>query len=124
MGSLEIDMRLFLAAAVLAAVAFSGPALAKGNPQMKVCATQWKATPHTTSQTYKQFMATCLHVGTPMAAPTPPPSAMPAPAKLTPPSTAGAAGAATAKCRDGSMSYSVHHSGSCSHHGGVAQFLR
>lgn len=29
---------------------------------------------------------------------------------------------ATAKCRDGTMSFSAHHSGSCSHHGGVAQF--
>ncbi len=29
----------------------------------------------------------------------------------------------TAKCRDGSASYSAHHSGSCSHHGGVAQWL-
>ena len=29
----------------------------------------------------------------------------------------------TAKCRDGSVSYSAHHSGSCSSHGGVAQWL-
>jgi hypothetical protein len=29
----------------------------------------------------------------------------------------------TAKCRDGSASYSAHHSGSCSHHGGVAEWL-
>ena len=29
----------------------------------------------------------------------------------------------SAKCRDGSVSYSAHHSGSCSHHGGVAQWL-
>jgi len=27
---------------------------------------------------------------------------------------------ATAKCRDGSYSYSAHRSGTCSHHGGVA----
>jgi predicted RNA-binding Zn-ribbon protein involved in translation (DUF1610 family) len=25
-------------------------------------------------------------------------------------------------CRDGSVSYSEHHSGTCSHHGGVAQW--
>lgn len=31
--------------------------------------------------------------------------------------------APTAKCRDGSASYSAHHSGACSHHGGVAQWL-
>ena len=30
---------------------------------------------------------------------------------------------ATARCRDGTYSYSQHHSGTCSHHGGVAQWL-
>lgn len=30
---------------------------------------------------------------------------------------------ATARCRDGTYSYSKHRSGTCSHHGGVAQWL-
>lgn len=30
---------------------------------------------------------------------------------------------ATAQCRDGTYSFSLHHSGTCSHHGGVAQWL-
>ena len=30
---------------------------------------------------------------------------------------------ATAQCRDGTYSYSTHHSGTCSHHGGVAVWL-
>jgi len=30
---------------------------------------------------------------------------------------------ATALCRDGTYSFSQHHSGTCSHHGGVAQWL-
>lgn len=30
---------------------------------------------------------------------------------------------ATALCRDGTYSYSQHHRGTCSHHGGVAQWL-
>ena len=30
---------------------------------------------------------------------------------------------ATARCRDGTLSYSEHHRGTCSHHGGVAQWL-
>ena len=30
---------------------------------------------------------------------------------------------ATAKCRDGSYSYSEHASGTCSHHGGVAVWI-
>jgi Protein of unknown function (DUF3761) len=31
-------------------------------------------------------------------------------------------GGATALCNDGTLSYSAHHRGTCSHHGGVAQF--
>jgi len=30
---------------------------------------------------------------------------------------------ATAKCYDGTYSFSLHHSGTCSHHGGVAEWL-
>ncbi len=30
---------------------------------------------------------------------------------------------ATARCRDGTYSYSQHHRGTCSHHGGVAEWL-
>lgn len=30
---------------------------------------------------------------------------------------------ASAQCGDGSYSFSQHHSGTCSHHGGVAQWL-
>jgi Spy/CpxP family protein refolding chaperone len=32
-------------------------------------------------------------------------------------------GTPTAKCKDGTMSYSAHHSGTCSGHGGVDQWL-
>jgi hypothetical protein len=31
---------------------------------------------------------------------------------------------ATAQCRDGSYSFSQNHRGTCSHHGGVARWLR
>jgi len=30
---------------------------------------------------------------------------------------------ASARCRDGTYSFSEHHSGTCSHHGGVATWL-
>ena len=30
---------------------------------------------------------------------------------------------ATARCRDGDYSYSTHHSGTCSRHGGVSEWL-
>lgn len=31
---------------------------------------------------------------------------------------------ATAQCRDGTFSFSQHHRGTCSHHGGVGTWLR
>jgi hypothetical protein len=34
------------------------------------------------------------------------------------------AGQPTARCKDGTMSYAKQHSGACSHHGGVAEWLR
>jgi Protein of unknown function (DUF3761) len=53
-----------------------------------------------------------------------PAAASPAPA--TPTSHATAAGQKappTAKCKDGSLSYAQHHTGACSNHGGVAEWL-
>jgi hypothetical protein len=48
--------------------------------------------------------------------PSPPPPPPPAPTSASHPA------GATAKCNDGTFSYSAHHSGSCSHHHGVAVF--
>lgn len=39
------------------------------------------------------------------------------------PSATVAGGGATAQCRDGSLSYSQHRSGTCSHHHGVAMWF-
>ena len=39
-------------------------------------------------------------------------------------SSNGTPAGATAKCRDGQYSFSLHHSGSCSGHGGVSQWLQ
>jgi hypothetical protein len=54
-----------------------------------------------------------------------PAAAAAAPAPAAPSSNASASGqkAPTAKCKDGSLSYAQHHSGACSDHGGVAQWL-
>jgi hypothetical protein len=49
-------------------------------------------------------------------------STVSAPTTTTPPKPASRPPGATAKCNDGTYSYSAHHSGSCSHHGGVAVF--
>jgi hypothetical protein len=44
-------------------------------------------------------------------------------APATAPQRAPAAGQPTARCKDGTMSYSQHRSGTCSRHGGVAEWL-
>jgi len=66
----------------------------------------------------------------PAAAPAPAAAAAPkaAPAPAAAPKAAASVGntdptGATAKCKDGTYSKSKHHAGSCSHHGGVAEFL-
>ena len=38
-------------------------------------------------------------------------------------SDAAKSGSPTARCKDGTMSYSAHHSGTCSGHGGVQEWL-
>ena len=125
-------MRILIAASA-ACLLFAGAAEAK---DMKACSADWKAqkTARTSgSQTHKQFMTTCLAAGSPGVAPSPPAASVPVqqPGKGTPnagvaPSMAAASAptGATAKCKDGTFSMSKHHSGSCSHHGGVAQFLQ
>jgi hypothetical protein len=40
-----------------------------------------------------------------------------------PTSAAARPAGATAQCNDGTYSFSQHHQGSCSHHGGVAEFF-
>lgn len=60
------------------------------------------------------------------AAPAAPPKAAPAPAARAAAvgqnTNPGGPNGATAKCRDGTYSFSAHRSGTCSRHGGVAQF--
>jgi len=55
---------------------------------------------------------------TPSAAPATP--AKPAARAAAP---AGDKGPPTAKCKDGTLSYAEHHTGACSNHGGVAEWL-
>lgn len=45
------------------------------------------------------------------------------PIQPSPASSAPSTFGATARCRDGTLSYSQHHQGTCSHHGGVAEWL-
>jgi hypothetical protein len=45
------------------------------------------------------------------------------PAKVSTGGSVTASGDATARCEDGTLSYSQHRSGTCSHHGGVATWI-
>lgn len=44
--------------------------------------------------------------------------------RTTPTGAVAAPSGATAECRDGTYSYSQHRQGTCSHHGGVAEWLQ
>jgi uncharacterized protein DUF3761 len=113
-------------------------ALAVGAPSLVLAQAQVTCKDGSTS---KAGRGACSHhggvaAGAAPAPSTPPPAtrapATPAPSAPTlPPRTPAsprtrepAAGQPTARCKDGSMSYSKHHSGTCSHHGGVAQWLQ
>ncbi len=133
-------MRILISATT-ACLLLAGTAQAK---DMKACSADWKAqktAKATGSQTHKQFMTTCLAAGTPTSLPAAPAAPMAAKSaasttNLQPVGNAAATAAkapdagdtvranATAKCKDGSFSMSKQHSGSCSRHGGVAQFLQ
>ncbi|WP_086010799.1 DUF3761 domain-containing protein [Sciscionella marina] len=60
---------------------------------------------------------------TPAAATPPKPRTHPRPADHAPLLTPVAPGGATARCADGTYSHSAHRRGTCSHHGGVAEWL-
>jgi hypothetical protein len=121
-------------AATMAPTPAKATAPAAGESRMASCAAIWKAmTPdQKKSTTYRDYSKTCLSGGTTAAAPaatmTPAPmAAKPARARATTAASAPATGAApdgaTGLCKDGTYTKSKTHSGSCSHHGGVAKWL-
>jgi hypothetical protein len=120
---------------------FVSPALAKSTDAAKPpsCTAQWQAMSDTDKKatTYKDYSKSCLSGGskavaaTPAMAPTTMKPAKPMAAStkpMAPSSTMGAAGGpapagATGQCKDGTFTMSKTHSGSCSHHGGVAKWF-
>jgi hypothetical protein len=129
-------MRIFTISVAVASLALASPVFAAGgNPTMKQCAAQWQSMKGagTAKGSYHDFSKACLAGKTSAApartpstsrmqrvGPTAAPAAPGAPAKG---SNADAAGA-TARCKDGAYSHAKGHSGACSHHGGVAQWLK
>jgi len=86
--------------------------------------------------TSKPGRGACSHHGGVAEAAATPPAAAPQSPRATAPTNAGAAksgeekeaanspAGATARCKDGTYSHAAHHQGACSHHGGVAEFLK
>ena len=54
----------------------------------------------------------------------PPPPPPPPAQNIAPLPAPDSSGGATALCNDGTLSYSAHHQGTCSHHGGVAVWYK
>jgi hypothetical protein len=121
----------------------AGPATAASAPAKAATVVRAKkvaATPVTATRNYdcskvgNANKAVCKNVvaaphivaapaGKAAAAPAPKVTAAPAPRSVAAPAAvrpAVAAGAATGKCRDGSVTRATNHRGACSHHGGVA----
>ena len=143
-------MRIIAIAVSVSLALLAGPAIAKSTApsasqtRMQTCAANWKAmtADQKKGTTYKDYSKTCLAGGTATAAPAaatapaattaPAPMMAAKPAKAAKPAMAatpamapaGAAPAgATGLCKDGTYTMSKTHSGSCSHHGGVAKWL-
>ena len=126
-------MRAFAISAAVACLALASPVLAAGgNPTMKQCAAQWQQMKNagTAKGSYRDFSKSCLAGKSGATSRTPAQTRMqqigPQAAPAAPPakgSNADATGA-TAKCKDGAYSHAKGHAGACSHHGGVAQWLK
>jgi len=97
---------LLLAALALApALAGARPAQAPAPASAPVAASAASAAPHRVEQGhYRNVDGVVVH----------------SPAHT---DTGTAPAGASAQCRDGTFSFSQHHRGTCSHHGGVAQWL-
>ncbi len=125
-----------------------------GSTAMKSCASQWQAMKKagTAKGSYQDFSKTCMSgkgaaSSTPAAAAPAAKSAKAAKSSATGATTAAPAAVAgskttptthaktataantdatnaTAKCKDGTYSHAATHSGACSGHGGVAQWLK
>jgi hypothetical protein len=109
----------------------SGACRGHGGVSKWMAASEEPAAPKATKSTSKSKPATAAPMAAPQAAPMAP-AAAPKPRAAAAPSKAAAPAVedpsspegATARCKDGTYSHSQQHSGACSHHGGVGQWLQ
>lgn len=110
----------------LAAALFAGGVDAK---DMKACNADWRAAKGSTTLKHNAFISQCMKGQTDVAqtVTTKSPGQPAVTTTTTAPAAAPPSGApvgATAQCKDGSYSMAKTHSGACSHHKGVAKFLK
>jgi hypothetical protein len=127
-------MRAFVICAALVSLGLSTPVLAAAgaNPTMKQCADQWQAMKKagTAKGSYRDFSKSCLAGKTGPTSRAPAQTRMQrvgpqaAPRAAAPKGSNADAAGATARCKDGAYSHAKGHAGACSHHGGVAQWLK
>jgi hypothetical protein len=131
-------MRILAISVAAASLALSTPVLlstpafaAAGNPTMKQCAAEWQAKKSAGAArgNYRDFSKMCL-AGKTTAGRTPGQTRMEqigpqaAPTAAAPKGSNADAANATARCKDGAYSHAQGHTGACSHHGGVGQWLK
>ena len=127
----KFALLLTVSAALLVTPMAASAATTASQNRMATCAAGWKAmsADQKKATTYKDYSKSCLSGGSnaaaaaPAMAPTTMKPAQPMAGSAMGAATGAAPAGATGQCKDGTYTMSKTHSGSCSHHGGVAKWF-
>jgi len=127
----KFALLLTVSAALLVTPMAASAATTASQNRMATCAAGWKAmsADQKKATTYKDYSKSCLSGGSnaaaaaPAMAPTTVKPAQPMAGSTMGAATGAAPAGATGQCKDGTYTMSKTHSGSCSHHGGVAKWF-
>jgi len=127
----KFALLLTVSAALLVTPMAASAATTASQNRMATCAAGWKAmsADQKKATTYKDYSKSCLSGGSnaaaaaPAMAPTTMKPAQPMAGSAMGAASGAAPAGATGQCKDGTYTMSKTHSGSCSHHGGVAKWF-
>jgi len=127
----KFALLLMVSAALLVTPMAVSAATTASQNRMATCAAGWKAmsADQKKATTYKDYSKSCLSGGSnaaaaaPAMAPTTMKPAQPMAGSAMGAASGAAPAGATGQCKDGTYTMSKTHSGSCSHHGGVAKWF-
>jgi len=127
----KFALLLTVSAALLVTPMAASAATTASQNRMATCAAGWKAmsADQKKATTYKDYSKSCLSGGSnaaaaaPAMAPTTMKPAQPMAGSAMSAASGAAPAGATGQCKDGTYTMSKTHSGSCSHHGGVAKWF-